>query len=127
MRKLLVLAFVATCCLAGFSKEAKLTVVRPGPACGCMTEYTPFRLTIAGPVALPPGFWDVKGLEIGLFNWTERLEGLQIGAVNLTDAFSGVQIGAINVSRDAYGVQIGVVNVIEGCDCPFLPIVNWNF
>ena len=125
-RVLLVVAFALVASVS-FAKEANVTVVRPGPAVGSMTDYTPFKLTIAGPVALPPGTWDVKGLEIGIFNWTDRLEGLQIGIVNMTDAFSGLQFGAINHSRDAYGVQIGVINLIEGCDCPFLPLVNWNF
>lgn len=127
MKRVMLMAAFALVASVSLAKEANVTVVRPGPAVGSMTEYTPFKLTIAGLVALPPGSWDVKGLEIGVFNWTERLEGLQIGIVNMTDAFSGLQFGAINHSRDAYGVQIGVINLIEGCDCPFLPLVNWNF
>ena len=127
MKNVLLMAAFALVASVSFAKEANVTVVRPGPAVGSMTDYTPFKLTIAGPVALPPGSWDVKGLEIGVFNWTERLEGLQIGIANMTDAFSGLQFGAINHSRDAYGVQIGVINLIEGCDCPFLPLINWNF
>ena len=127
MKRVLLVAAFALVASVSLAKEADVTVVRPGPAVGSMTDYTPFKLTIAGPVALPPGTWDVKGLEIGIFNWTDRLEGLQIGIVNMTDAFSGLQFGAINHSRDAYGVQIGVINLIEGCDCPFLPLVNWNF
>ena len=127
MKRVLSMVVFALVASGSFAKEANVTVIRPGPAVGSMTEYTPLKLTIAGPVALPPGSWDVKGLEIGVFNWTERLEGLQIGIVNMTDAFSGLQFGAINHSRDAYGMQIGVINLIEGCDCPFLPLVNWNF
>lgn len=127
MKRVLLVAAFALVASVSFAKEANVTVVRPGPAAGSMTDYTPFKLTIAGPVALPPGSWDVKGLEIGVFNWTGRLEGLQIGIVNMTDAFSGLQFGVINHSRDAYGMQIGVINLIEGCDCPFLPLINWNF
>ena len=127
MKRVLLVAAFALVASVSLAKEANVTVVRPGPAVGSMTDYTPFKLTIAGPVALPPGSWDVKGLEIGIFNWTDRLEGLQIGIVNMTDAFSGLQFGAIHHSRDAYGVPIGVINLIEGCDCPFLPLVNWNF
>ena len=127
MKKLLLsLAMTITAGFA-FAADANLTVVRKGPGSGCLTEYTPLKLTIAGPVALPPGFWDVKGVEIGAFNWTDRLQGLQFGVFNVTDAFSGLQLGVVNVSRDAYGLQIGVVNVIESCDYPFLPVVNWNF
>ena len=127
MKKLMVAAFLAVVSGALFAAEANLTVVRKGAGQGCLTEYTPFKLTIAGPVALPPGFWDVKGVEIGAFNWTSRLQGLQFGLINVTDAFSGLQLGGVNISRDAYGVQIGVINVIESCDYPFFPIVNWNF
>lgn len=127
MKRVLLVAAFALVASVSLAKEANVTVVRPGPAVGSMTDYTPFKLTIAGPVALPPGTWDVKGLEIGIFNWTDRLEGLQIGIVNMTDAFSGLQFGVINHSRDAYGMQIGVINLIESCDCPFLPLINWNF
>ena len=127
MKRVLLVAAFALVASVSLAKEANVTVVRPGPAVGSMTDYTPFKLTIAGPVALPPGSWDVKGLEVGVFNWTGRLEGLQIGIVNMTDAFSGLQFGVINHSRDAYGMQIGAINLIEGCDCPFLPLINWNF
>ena len=127
MRKLLLSLAMTIAAGVSFSAEANLTVVRKGPAAGCLAEYTPLKLTIAGPVALPPGFWDVKGVEIGAFCWTERLQGWQFGVFNVADAFSGLQLGAVNVARDAYGVQIGVINVIESCDYPFLPIVNWNF
>ena len=127
MKRVLLVAAFALVASVSLAKEANVTVVRPGPAVGSMTDYTPFKLTIVGPVALPPGTWDVKGLEIGIFNWTDRLEGLQIGIVNMTDAFSGLQFGVINHSRDAYGMQIGVINLIESCDCPFLPLINWNF
>ena len=127
MKRILLMAAFALAASVSLAKEANVTVIRPGPAVGSMTDYTPFKLTIAGPVALPPGTWDVKGLEIGVFNWTGRLEGLQVGIVNMTDAFSGLQFGVINHSRDAYGVQVGVINLIEGCDCPFLPLINWNF
>lgn len=127
MKKLILSLLLGIASGVSFAAEANLTVARKEPGAGCLTEYTPFKLTIAGPVALPPGFWDVKGLEVGAFNWTDRLQGLQIGLINVTDAFSGLQLGAINVSRDAYGLQIGFVNVIEACDYPFFPIINWNF
>lgn len=127
MKKLLISLLLAIASAASFATEANLTIVRKGPGVGCMTEYTPFKLTLAGPVALPPGSWDVKGVEVGAFNWTDRLQGLQIGLINVTDVFSGLQLGFVNLSRDAYGLQIGVVNVIESCDYSFLPIVNWNF
>lgn len=118
---LLVLASVA------MAKPASLVTSHPGAAPGCMSEYTPVKLTLVGPAALPWGSWDVYGLEIGIWNSTTVMKGLQLGAVNVTDEFTGLQIGAVNVSRIGNGFQIGVVNVVSGMDHPFLPIINWAF
>ena len=126
MKKLIcaVFALVAGVALA---EPAALTTVHPGAAPGCMSIYTPVKLTLAGPVALPWGSWDVYGLEIGVWNSTEVMKGLQIGVVNVTDEFRGLQIGAVNVSRIGNGFQIGVVNVVSGMDHPFFPVINWAF
>ena len=126
MKKLVsvVFAFAASVLLA---EQAMLKTVHPGAAPGCMSAYTPFKLTLAGPVALPWGNWDVYGLEIGVWNATDVMKGLQVGAVNVTDEFCGLQIGAVNVSRIGNGFQIGVVNVVSGMDHPFLPVINWAF
>ena len=126
MKKLICMAAVV-CAMIAMAREANVTVVRPGPAVGCMTDYTPVKLTLAGPVALPWGSWDVYGLEIGVWNATDVMKGLQVGAVNVTDEFCGLQIGAVNVSRIGNGFQIGVVNVVCGMDHPFLPVINWAF
>lgn len=109
------------------AEPATLKTVHPGAAPGCMSEYTPLKLTLAGPVALPWGSWDVYGLEGGIWNDTTVMNGLQIGVVNVTDQFCGLQIGAVNVSRIGSGFQIGIVNIVSGADCPFLPIINWAF
>ena len=122
----LAVAFAFAAC-ASFAEQATLTTVHPGPASGCMSAYTPFKLTLVGPVALPWGSWDVYGLEIGVWNATDVMKGLQVGAVNVTDAFCGLQVGAVNVSRIGNGFQIGVVNVVSGKDHPFLPVINWAF
>jgi len=113
MKKLVVFSLMAACCLAGFAKEAKLTNECISCREGCMTDWTPFALTLCGPVGLPWGDWNVKGLQIGVFNSVNELSGLQIGVVNIADR--------------AYGMQIGVVNVITTDDVSFLPIVNWSF
>ena len=117
----LVLAF------ASYGAEANLRVEGRNPPAECMRSYTPLSINIITPVGLPPGFWDVKGLQIGVWNWAENFDGWQIGVVNTTDIFRGWQLGAINVTRMMYGVQIGFVNVIQEADVPFLPIVNWYF
>lgn len=113
MKKLLLAAALLVGVFTASAAEAKLTKVQSNTREGCMTEWTPFALTIAGPVGLPWGWWNVKGLQIGL--WNDVYE------------FSGLQLGVINVADRAYGVQIGLVNVIAGDDVPFLPIFNWSF
>ena len=122
----LAVAFAFAACFS-FAEQATLRTVHPGPASGCMSAYTPFKLTLVGPVALPWGSWDVYGLEIGVWNATDVMKGLQVGAVNVTDAFCGLQVGAVNVSRIGNGFQIGIVNVVSGKDHPFLPVINWAF
>lgn len=111
--KRLLFAFALIGMLSASAAEAKLTQVRSNSREGCMTEWTPFALTLAGPVGLPWGDWNVKGLQIGL--WNDVYE------------FSGLQLGIVNIADRAYGVQLGVVNVIAGDDLPFLPIFNWSF
>ena len=125
--KKLVLAISLVLTLASFGADAVMYVEGKNPPTECMRSYTPLSINIITPVGLPPGFWDVKGLQIGAWNWVENFDGWQIGVVNTTDMFRGWQLGVINVTRKMYGVQIGVVNVIQDNDIPFLPIVNWYF
>ena len=125
--KKLICAALALAAAASLAEQATLKTVHPGAAPGCMSAYTPVKLTLVGPVALPWGSWDVYGLEIGVWNATDVMKGLQVGAVNVTDEFCGLQIGAVNVSRIGNGFQIGVVNVVSGMDHPFLPVINWAF
>ena len=113
MRKLLVAGLAAFCVAHTSAKEATLTVERGAAREGCLTDWTPLAVTIVGPVGLPWGSWNVKGLQVGIWN-------------DVT-SFSGLQIGAINVADRAYGIQIGFINVIAGDDIPFLPVLNWSF
>ena len=122
-----VCAVIAMLAMVSFADRATMVTVHPGAASGCLSEYAPFKLTLAGPAALPWGNWDVYGLEVGIWNDTPVMKGLQIGVVNLTDEFCGLQIGAVNVSRIGNGFQIGIVNVVSGMDHPFLPVINWAF
>ena len=126
MKKLIFAAFALVACVS-LAEQATLRTVHPGAATGCMSVYTPVKLTLAGPVALPWWSWDVYGLEVGVWNATEVMKGLQVGVVNVTDEFCGLQIGAVNVSRIGNGFQVGVVNVVSGMDHPFLPVINWAF
>jgi len=126
MKKLLALVAVVVCGLVGFAKEANLTTVRSEPS-GCMSAWTPLRVSLAGPVALPWGDWNVTGLDIGLWNDAAEMDGLEIGVINTVYRMRGLQIGVINVARNAYGVQVGVVNVIRSNDVPFFPVINWYF
>ena len=127
MKKLVCVALLAGLAFVSWAKEASLTAVHPGAAPGCMSSYTPFKLSLVGPAALPWGSLDVYGLEVGVWNATDVMKGLQVGVVNVTDAFCGLQVGAFNVSRLGNGFQIGVVNVVSGMDHPFFPVINWAF
>ena len=126
MRRYLLAVAFALVAIGSFAKEANLTLVRSEPS-GCMSDWTPFRISIAGPVALPWGWWNVKGLDVGIWNDSEEMDGLEIGVVNTAYRMRGLQIGVINVARNAYGLQIGVVNVIRSNDSPFFPVINWYF
>ena len=126
MKKLVFAALTAVLATAAFAKEATLTTVRSEPS-GCMSDWTPFRISLAGPVALPWGDWNVKGLDVGVWNDSAEMDGLEIGVVNTTYRMRGLQIGVVNVTRNAYGMQIGVVNVIRANDVPFFPVINWYF
>ena len=121
---LALMVFVSTAAVAA---EANLKVEGRNPPAEVMRSYTPLSITIITPVALPPGFWDVKGLQVGGFNWAENFDGCQIGFFNTTDVCRGWQIGGINYTRKMYGVQIGFVNIIEDNDIPFIPVINWYF
>ncbi len=113
MKKLMCVCAAIVMAASVFAKEATLVQAKPATRAGCMTDWTPFALTLVGPVGLPWGNWNVKGLQIGIWNDVSEMTGLQIGLVNIADR--------------AYGVQIGVVNVIASDDIAFLPILNWNF
>lgn len=128
MRRLLLamLVFVGAGSVTG--AEAVLKAEGKNPPTRCMRDYTPLSINIVTPVGLPWGFsWDVKGLQVGVWNWVEDFDGVQIGVVNTTDCFRGLQIGGINVTRKMYGVQVGFLNVIEDNDIPFFPVLNWYF
>jgi hypothetical protein len=92
-----------------------------------LKTYTPLSINLITPAGLPWGFWDVKGLQIGGWNWAENCDGVQIGFINTADCFRGLQIGGINVTRKMYGLQIGFLNIIEDNDVPFFPVLNWYF
>lgn len=124
--KKMILSLVLVLSLSAFAKEANLTVVR-NPPTTVMREWTPLSLTLISPVALPPGNWDVCGLQLGGFSWAENVVGVQAGFFNTADIVKGLQIGGINVTRKMYGVQIGFINVIQDNDIPFLPVINWYF
>mgnify|MGYP003327218650 CR=1 FL=1 len=127
MKKLICVALVAAfAACATFAEQATLTTMRSEPS-GCMSDWTPFRISLAGPAALPWGNWNIKGLDVGIWNDSEEMDGLEIGVVNTAYRMRGLQIGAINIARNAYGLQIGVINVIRTNDIPFFPVINWYF
>ena len=113
MKKLVVALAAAVLSASAFATEATLSAERSSAREGLLRDWTPFALTVAGPVGLPWGSWNVRGLQVGI--WNDVYE------------FSGLQIGGINVADRAYGIQIGFINIIAGDDIPFLPVLNWSF
>ena len=127
MKELFLFVSILCACLT-HGAEAVLKEEGKNPPSQCLKTYTPLSINIITPVGLPWGFdWDVKGRQVGVWNWIEDFDGVQIGVVNTTDCFRGLQIGGINVTRKMYGVQIGFLNVIKDNDVPFFPILNWYF
>lgn len=124
--KKLMLGVLLVLSMGASAKEANLYVER-NPPTTVMREWTPLSLTLISPVALPPGNWDVYGLQAGGFSWAETVVGVQAGFFNTADIVRGLQIGGINVTRQMYGVQIGFINIIQENDIPFLPVINWYF
>ena len=122
-------AFSVALFLTGGASGAEAVMKAEGknPPLECMKTYTPLSVTVVTPVGLPWGVWDVKGLQVGGWNWAENCDGVQIGFVNTADCMRGLQIGGINVTRKMYGVQIGFLNIIEDNDVPFFPVLNWYF
>ena len=127
MRKSLLKVMLITLLASiGLSASAEVATLRTEETPAVQTEglWTPLSISLITPVALPPGFWEVIGLEVGGVNLKKEMTGLQVGVVNVTDHMRGVQVGVLNTTRQAHGVQIGVVNVIADSDLPFFPIVN---
>jgi hypothetical protein len=128
MKKILTVALLISFVWSAFGTDAVMKMEGKNPPTRCMKDYTPLSINVITPVGLPWGFdWDVKGLQIGIWNWVEDFDGVQIGIVNTTDCFRGLQIGGINVTRKMYGVQVGFLNLIEDNDNPFFPVLNWYF
>jgi opacity protein-like surface antigen len=89
---------------------------------------------------------DMKGVQLGLVNWTEGGEqiGAQLGLVSITGGyFKGAQLGwAFNYAKEVRGLQLGIVNYAERLNkglqlglvniaangfLPVFVIVNFNF
>ncbi len=126
MKTLVAAAAVALASVAASAAEANLTTygqnrVKDRPV-------TPFSANLVTPIGLPWGdYWDVCGLQTGIYNNVNDFTGLQTGLFNVTEYFCGVQVGLVNVTRKMHGVQIGLVNVITDSDVPFLPLINCYF
>ena len=71
MKKLFLAVSILCVCLA-HGAEAVLKAEGKNPPSQCLKTYTPLSINIITPVGLPWGFdWDVKGLQIGGWNWIE--------------------------------------------------------
>ena len=76
-------------------------------------HWTPLKLTIAGPVGIPSGYFNnVCGIEVGaLWNKSDKVYGIQTcGICNVADEVQGLQIGGVNVADMGGVLQAGVIN-----------------
>lgn len=64
---------------------------------------------------------ELRGVQIGAYNYAGTLGSAQIGLINTIGATAGgVQIGLVNVSREAKTRQIGLMNVLPDTRIQFL-------
>lgn len=101
---------------------------------------TCFSLSLATPVQLPWGDWDVRGvrispiygccgrmtgLDVGLWNTVETdFIGLQVGVVNTASRVRGLQVGCFNGAYYLKGLQVGVINYAEGARGLQIGLIN---
>ena len=71
----------------------------------------------------------INGFQIALgINGTDELKGFQIGFYNYAETLCGLQIGVLNVAREGSGLQIGLLNFFGKDDNRFvLPLLNARF
>jgi hypothetical protein len=55
--------------------------------------------------------------------------GLQMAVYNSSEKYTGLQFGFVNVTQNLHGLQIGLLNIAKNPEKKFkiLPIVNWAF
>lgn len=107
-------------------------------------HWTPLKITLAGPVGIPSGYFNnVCGIEAGVLwnksdkvyglqacaicNIAEYLGGFQVGGIDLTDKGGILQVGAINYANYFTGLQIGGIlnNIGREMHGVRIGLVNW--
>lgn len=107
-------------------------------------HWTPLKITLAGPVGIPSGYFNnVCGIEAGVLwnksdkvyglqacaicNIAEYLGGFQVGGIDLTDRGGIFQVGAINYANYFTGLQIGGIlnNIGREMHGVRIGLVNW--
>ncbi|XTP68096.1 hypothetical protein Dip518_000068 [Parelusimicrobium proximum] len=69
-----------------------------------------------------------SGLSVNALSFNEEeMRGLQIGVYNYAASVEGVQLGIINHTKNLKGLQIGVANFAANGFSEFLPLVNFKF
>ena len=53
----------------------------------------------------------LKGLQVGLINWTGNSSGVQVGVVNIADQSEGIQLGLVNVMHDGRYSVMPIFNI----------------
>lgn len=56
----------------------------------------------------------MAGIQLGLFNYADRMKGLQLGLINMAGELRGIQLGLLNFNFSGI---------------PVLPLINigWSF
>ena len=67
------------------------------------------------------------GLQLAAVCSADVLKGLQVGLINWTGNSSGVQVGVVNIAEQSEGIQLGLVNVMHDGRYPVMPIFNIGF
>jgi len=62
----------------------------------------------------------------GLYTKTDELKGVQTGLLNITEKGFGLQFGIGNIATKMSGIQIGLINVIQNGFIPVFPIINFS-
>lgn len=82
-------------------------------AVGAQAKESPIKLSLWGPIAIPSGSVEVKGLDLGIGSTTPKMTGLQFDFIYAESSdFTGLQMAIVNNVGSGTGVQWSAVNIV---------------